>query len=201
MSVMSQQVNLLLDDLRPQRTWLTPGQVFVSVAAFALALVALSLHGLLKISSATDERDALAGQLAVLADANTKARASINSVEEPTLAAHVADLRTQLHTRSVLAAALRGTSNGRSAGFANHLDELAATGQAGLWLTDIELSGGGNHTRLAGMTLDAVLVPRFLQQLGRGGQFAGQRFDAFELAAGESGALRFTITGPDGDAK
>ncbi len=50
--------------------------------------------------------------------------------------------------------------------------------------------------RLAGMTLDPVLVPRFLKQLGRGGQFVGHRFDTFELAAGEGGALHFTITGP-----
>ncbi len=41
MSAMSQQVNLLIDDLRPQRTLLTPGQVLVGVAVFALALVAL----------------------------------------------------------------------------------------------------------------------------------------------------------------
>jgi Tfp pilus assembly protein PilN len=148
-----------------------------------------------------EQRQDLAKQLATLADANAKLRASINLVEDPKLASRVADLRSQLASRTVLVAALSGTTNGRSAGFAKHLDELAAHVQAGLWLTDIELSGGGGHIRLAGMTLDPVLVPRFLKELGQGEQFVGHRFDTFELAAGDSGALHFTITGPDGDSK
>jgi hypothetical protein len=200
-SAMSQQVNLLIDDLRPQRVLLTAGQALVGVAAFALLLAAFSAYGLIEVSRVTDQRATLTQQLSILANANAKARASINLVEEPKLAARVAELRTRLQSRTVLAAALTGTTNGRSAGFAKHLDELAADGQSGLWLTDIELSGGGSRMRIAGMTLDPVLVPRFLQQLGHGEQFAGHRFDTFELAAGDGGALHFTITGPDGDAK
>ncbi len=92
-----------------------------------------------------------------------------------------------------------GAANGRSAGFAEHLDELAASTQAGLWLTDVELSNGGGNVRLVGMTTDPVLVPRFLKSLGGGAQFVGHRFDTFELAAGDTGALQFTITGPDPD--
>jgi hypothetical protein len=198
---MSQQVNLLIDDLQPQRVLLTAGQALAGVTAFAVLLAAFSASELVAASRVADQRSTFAEQLARLADANAKARASINLVEDPKLAARVANLRAQLQSRTVLSAALEGTTNGRSAGFAKHLDELAADGQSGLWLTDIELSGGGSHVRIAGMALDPVLVPRFLQELGHGEQFAGHRFDTFELAAGDAGALHFTITGPDGDAK
>ena len=74
------------------------------------------------------------------------------------------------------------------------------TAQPGLWLTDVELTDGGSRIRLAGMTTDPVLVPRFLKNLGSGTQFVGHRFDTFELAADDTGALHFTITGPDPDA-
>jgi len=201
MSAMSQQVNLLIDELRPKRELLSAAQALVGAAVFALLLVAYSVYGLVAVSRVDEQRQGLAKQLATLADANGKVRASINVVEDPKLASHVADLRSQLASRSVLVAALSGTTNGRSAGFAKHFDELAAHVQAGLWLTDIELSGGGGHIRLAGMTLDPVLVPRFLKELGEGEQFVGHRFDTFELAAGDGGALHFTITGPDGDSK
>ena len=201
MSAMTQQVNLLVDDLRPKRELLGARQALVGAAVFTLLLAAYSIYGLVAVSRIDDQRQGLAKQLSTLADANARARASINLVEEPGLAARVADLRSQLVSRTVLVAALSGTTNGRSAGFAKHFDELAAHVQAGLWLTDIELSGGGGHIRLAGMTLDPVLVPRFLKELGQGEQFVGHRFDTFELAVGEGGALHFTITGPDGDSK
>ena len=136
----------------------------------------------------------------MLASSNAKARASVNLVEDPKLAATVADLRAQLQSRVLLTSALSGNANGRSAGFAEHLDELASNAQPGLWLTDVELTDGGSRIRLSGLTTDAVLVPRFLKGLGSGTQFVGHRFDTFELAAGDTGALHFTITGPDPEA-
>ncbi len=201
MNAMSQQVNLLIDDLRPKRELLTAMHALLCVAAFTVLLAAYSAYGLFVASHLANQRDGLENQLAMLADANTKARASINTVADPKLVARVADLQAQHRSRTALAAALTGTTHGRSMGFAKHLDELAAHSQSGLWLTDIELTGGGGHIRLAGMTLDPVLVPRFLKELGQGEQFAGHRFDAFELTASEGGALHFTITGPDGGAK
>ncbi len=199
MTAMTQQVNLLIDDLRPQRAILTAVQAMSAVGVVAVLLVAMSTYQWFVETQVAAQRDALAAQLAVLADANEKARASINLVEDPKLAAVVADLRAQLQSRTALTAALGGSTNGRSAGFAEHLDELAANSQPGLWLTDVELTDGGSRIRLAGMTTDPVLVPRFLKSLGGGTQFAGHHFDKFELAAGDTGALHFTITGPDPD--
>ena len=201
MSAMTQQVNLLIDDLRPQRVLLTAAQALSGVAAFVLLLFAFSAYELVAISHVADQRATLSKQLSLLADANAKARASINLVEDPKLAAHVATLRAEQQSRTALVGALSGTTNGHSSGYAQHLDELAANVQAGLWLTDIELDGNGDHIHLAGMTVDPVLVPRFLKELGHGEKFAGHRFDTFELGVGDGGALHFSITGPDGDAK
>ncbi len=196
---MTQQVNLLIDDLRPQRVILTAVQALMGVGLFAVLLTVMSTYQWFGISEVAVQRDVLAKQLAVLADSNARTRASINLVEDPNLAAAVADLRAQLQSRELLVAALGGNPNGHSAGFAEHLDELASNTQPGLWLTDVELTEGGSRIRLAGMTTDAVLVPRFLKGLGGGTQFVGHRFDTFELAAGETGALHFTITGPEPD--
>lgn len=197
MSAMTQQVNLLIDDLRPRRAILTALQALTGVGIVAVLLAAMSTYQWWGISVAAGQRDALTRQLATLADANAKARASINLVEDSKLAAAVAELRAQLQSRALLTAALGGSTSARSGGFAEHLDELAASIQPGLWLTDVELTGGGSRIRLAGMTTDPVLVPRFLKSLGGGTQFVGHHFDAFELAAGDTGALQFTITGPD----
>lgn len=199
MTAMTQQVNLLIDDLRPQRAMLTWLHALIAAGAVATLLIVISLYQWVVIYKTAERRAQLSSQLAVLADSNTKARASINVVEDPKLAANVFELRAQLQSRTQLVTALNGSASARSAGFARHLDDLAASAQAGLWLTDIELTNGGNNVRLAGMTTDPVLVPRFLKNLGSGAQFVGHRFDAFELAADETGALHFTITGPQSD--
>ena len=197
MTTMVQQVNLLVDDLQPRRVVLSALQGLIGVALVASLLLGVSLFGLLDVSRSAEQRAVLTQQIAVLADANTKLRASINSVAEPALAQRVADLQAQRQSRGVLVAALVGTTNDRSAGFGRHFDQLAASVRPGLWLTGFELSDGGNHIRLNGMTLDPVLVPRFLKSLGSAPQFVGHPFDTFELAVADSGALRFTITGPD----
>jgi Tfp pilus assembly protein PilN len=199
MIAMTQQVNLLIDELRPQRALLTWMHALIAAGTVGALLISISLYQWFAIYKAADQRAHLSSQLATLADSNTKARASINVVEDPKLAADVVELRAQLQSRTQLVAALSGSTSGRSAGFAGHLDDLAASTPAGLWLTDIELTDGGASVRLAGMTTDPVLVPRFLKNLGSGAQFVGHRFDTFELAADETGALHFTITGPQSD--
>jgi hypothetical protein len=201
MTTMAQQVNLLIDDLQPRMVVLSARQGLIGLAVVASVLVVVSLLGLLDIARSGEQRAALTQQIAVLADANTKLRASINSVAEPALAQRVADLQAQRQSRGVLVAALIGTTNERPAGFGRHFDQLAASVRPGLWLTGFDLGDGGNHIRLDGMTLDPVLVPRFLKSLGSAPQFVGHPFDTFELAAADSGALRFTITGPDVEAQ
>jgi len=201
MSAMTQQVNLLIDGLLPKRTLFGAVHAALSVGGFVAILLAISVHTLIDVSHLTGEHDRLTQQLAALAEANAKTRASVNSVEDPKLAERVADLKAQLQSRTALETALAGEVKTRSHGFSGHFDGLAANALPGLWLTEIQLLDGGTKIRLAGMTVDPVLVPQFLKNLGRGEEFAGHRFDAFELAADESNALRFTITGPDEDAK
>jgi len=201
MTAMTQQVNLLIDDLLPKRQLFGAMHAVASASGFVAILIAISVHTLVDISRLTGQLDGLTRQLATLADANAKARASVNSVEDPRLAARVADLRAQLKSRTALEAALAGEVRTRSRGFSAHLDGLAANSLQGLWLTEVQLSGGGVRMRLDGMTIDPILVPRFLKNLGRNEAFAGHRFDTFELAADETGALHFTITGPDEDAR
>jgi hypothetical protein len=198
---MSQQVNLLIDDLLPKRTLFGTVHAVATVFGCVAILTAISVHTLIDISHLTGQHDRLTRQLAVLADANAKARASVTSVEDSKLAARVADLRSQLDSRTALETALAGEVKTRSRGFSGHLDGLAANALPGLWLTEIQLLDGGDRMRLSGMTIDPVLVPKFLKGLGHGDEFAGHRFDTFELAADETNALRFTITGPDEDAK
>ena len=93
MTAMTQQVNLLIDDLRPQRAVLTSAQALSGVAVFAVLLVSISAYQWFGISAVSGHRETLSRQLATLADSNAKARASINLVEDPKLAARVADLR------------------------------------------------------------------------------------------------------------
>ena len=89
MTAMTQQVNLLIDELRPQRAMLTWMHAMIAAGTVGALLVSISLYQWFAIYKTANERAQLSRQLAVLADSNTKARASINVVEDPQLAADV----------------------------------------------------------------------------------------------------------------
>ena len=126
MSAMTQQVSLLIDGLLPKRTLFGAVHAALSVGGFVAILLAISVHTLIDVSHLTGEHDRLTQQLAALAEANAKTRASVNSVEDPKLAERVADLKAQLQSRTALETALAGEVKTRSHGFSGHFDGLAA---------------------------------------------------------------------------
>ena len=64
-----------------------------------------------------------------------------------------------------------------------------------LWLTAIAVNGGTGAIELAGRSLDAKLVPEYMQRLSGEPALAGQRFDRFEITHDdETGEAVFRAT-------
>jgi hypothetical protein len=55
-----------------------------------------------------------------------------------------------------------------------------------VWLTGVTISDGGEQLGLAGSTLDAQLVPRYLQQLSAEQAYKGREFKTFQMLRGEA---------------
>jgi hypothetical protein len=65
----------------------------------------------------------------------------------------------------------------------------------------VEIADHGSRLRLAGMAVDAVLVPQLLKRLADGAQLAGSRFNTFEVTADSAGTASFVIAGPAQDGQ
>ncbi len=59
MTTMTQQVNLLIDDLRPQRVMLTSLHALIGVAAYGALLVSISLYQWFSVSGISEQRELL----------------------------------------------------------------------------------------------------------------------------------------------
>jgi hypothetical protein len=100
--------------------------------------------------------------------------------------AHLTDERAgKARAVAVLSDGVFGNTRGFSAYFAG----LAHQHLEGLWLTGLTIGDGGQQLSLSGRTVDAPLVPRYLQQLTAEPAFSGREFKTFQMARGADAAL------------
>jgi len=95
--------------------------------------------------------------------------------------ARVAELNTELATRTRALELLRGGAVGQVAGFSARLSALAHRPIPGLWVDHVVLSGITGAMNVDGGAVDPDLVPRYLRGLAAEHALAGARFDEFVI--------------------
>jgi hypothetical protein len=191
-----QQVNLLIEELRPKREVLGLRQLVLAWAAFGGLLAVISAWQGFELWQLSAEQKEKADQVVALQRANAQLKASVAVEPDPVLQAEVEDMRHRQTSQQLLVGAVTDYEAASDGGFSPYLTDLARHHVKGMWLNRISFTNGGSRIRLTGQAVDPVHVPVFLQQLSRVGSFKGHRVDAFELQELEAGLLRFEITGP-----
>jgi len=77
----------------------------------------------------------------------------------------IAQLQAQLNKQIQLINVLESQEKTNTIGFSTYLTTLAKTHLSGLWLTEINLSAGGNRISLTGQAISPELVPNFSANL------------------------------------
>jgi hypothetical protein len=116
---------------------------------------------------------------------------------EKTFAERLQDSARQLADKEQVLHAIRGTDFGDTKGFSRHLRSLGRVTIDGIWLTEIRLSGNGDDTRLEGRSINAELVPAYLQFLAAEPPFSAQRFHQFQIDSVDNladGNVLFSVT-------
>jgi hypothetical protein len=90
-------------------------------------------------------------------------------------------LRAELATRKRALQLLQDGAAGQPSGFAVRLEALARRHVEGVWLDRLVLGSEHGAMSLSGATLDADLVPRYLQNLASDPSLEGTRFDEFVI--------------------
>lgn len=191
-----QQVNLLIDDLRPREEPVTALQTVLAAGVLALVLLSITVFDAVMMVQLERDREAAQSRLTEISAATAKIRGSVSAGLDKKLSGVVEALRTERAQQLALIAAVEGRQGSENKGFSGHLMELAERHESGLWLTSIRLTGGGRHMALMGKSVNAQNVPRFLKRLSGGAAFDGHQFNHFELTVDKEGLVAFTITGP-----
>ena len=196
---MKQQVNLLSDDLLPQREPLGFGHLVAAWTALGVVLALFSGWESLDIwrmaSQLTETRD----QWELLEASNEQLKQEQESRTDSGLRDEVASLRSARAEQEQLVLLLKDYQSDQANGFSGFLNDLADHQVKGMWLSQIRFDQGGRRIQLKGLTTDPNHLPQFLVALSQGHSFSGHRFDGFELQEIESGLLEFVINGPEGD--
>ncbi len=181
---MHQQVNLYQPIFRPQRLPFAAPTALLAVSLVSLLLLATWGFGVIRVARLGEDlarlRTLQQRQLELAASTGT-ARLGQSSPAE--LQAKASQLLADLKQRQLALQVLRSGAAGDAGGFAQRLAALAHQHVDGLWLDHIVLVGGAGIASLSGRTLDANLVPVYLQALTAESALAGTRFEAFRIEA------------------
>lgn len=191
---MRQDVNLHQPMFRKQRTLFSArvtlriGIIFV-VALGVIYAVALGRTQLLASELTRLEQQREAAQRR-LEEASTQLIGG--GAESEQLGGEVARLTEEFNRKSATMQVLSRGGLGTSEGFAGHFAGLARQRLNGLWLTRVEVAGGGERLSLEGEALAEELIPRYLRLLSREPRFEGIEFQQAVLQRDDH-ALRFEL--------
>jgi hypothetical protein len=192
---MNQQVNLYQPILRAQP------KVFSALTILqfcGLLLLGLScIYGYARWQDARLGRDVISLQsqqdalLKRIEDFNTRYPVK---QKNPDLERQLAGLTADRSGKARALEVLSGGVFGNTQGFSSYLEGLARQHVDGLWLTGVTISDGGQQLGLSGSTLDAQLVPRYLQQLSAEQAYKGREFKTFQMLRGATPSyIEFTL--------
>lgn len=179
---MSQQINLFNPAFLKQRKKLTARSMGAGLGALALALLALVWHTRNGLEALQQEASAVAQQLKLQQARQAEVIAQLAPRQkDATLAARIAAGEIALRRLGQVSAVLERGEFGNTSGYSEYFRALARQGVAGLWLTEVSISGAGVAIGVRGRALRASLVPDFIARLGREGVMRGKTFSKLEI--------------------
>lgn len=184
---MVQQVNLYHPIFRKQ-------QKRFSAKAMLQAGVGVLLGTLLMFGYAWWQTLSLRNEVAQAAVELELARKRLETVNQQLDARHVdtrldqevRDLEARLAAAERVGQLLAGQALARSGGYSKYFVAFARQHVNGVWLSGFTVSGSGDDITVNGRTVNAELVPLYLQRLSQEEVLSGARFQVFQLQRPES---------------
>ena len=180
---MSQQINLYNPALEPRVQILSGRRMVAALAAFGVACGLLwGLAGMDAARLARAER-AQAAQLAqIQAEMTTLTQQVTGRKPSAQLQEELHSVEALLGARNQVMATLASGRLGDTRGVSEYLRAFARQSTEGVWLTGLRIAQGGNDIVIEGRTVDADLVPLYLQRLRRESALRGHGFESLSVS-------------------
>ncbi len=180
---MSQQINLYQPIFRRQKrrfsalAMLQAVGLVVSGVALMAGYVAWQVGAMRSELQQAEQK--LAGASRRLADVT---RQFGEKERGPTIAERIAQLEREITERERVHQILQRGVFSNTEGFSPYFVALARQHEPGVWLTALDITGAAEQMALAGRSLEAELVPRYLQKLSKEQSLSNIEFHVFKLA-------------------
>lgn len=181
---MSQQINLFNPAFEKSKQVLAAATMVQGLLLIVLLGAGLYWYG----AHQTSVLESAAAQSKQLLAAREARRTSVLAeypvrVKDPAvgqeLAQGEADRSALLEAQKILA----GGELGNTRGYSAHFRAFAHARVDGLWLTGVSIAGAGSQIGLQGRALQPVLVPAYINALGRDPVLRGKSFARLDIAA------------------
>jgi len=178
---MQQQINLFQPVFRRQHkvfSAITLAQIAGAVAVLLLLLLGHASWTLTNMdvtaNNLQQQYDHLQQQIGTLEE-------TLRTPDTEVLDNEIERLQTRIEERSELLTRFDNLAIENQRGFHNHFRALAKQHIPGLWLEGVTVDGNA-HIEIRGNTLDARLVPAYLQQLANLSELSDTPFETVKLA-------------------
>lgn len=183
---MSQQINLLLPELRPRHDWLAFTSV-MGMAAAGLAIIAVAAAwGFYQVRGLTATQAAREGEVKALQQQVQSVNQLIASRKgSPALQEEIDRLKDMLQQRDAILKVVEAGKLDPGAGYAEVMRGFARQTVDGVWLTGFSLTSGDALIR--GRLADPSLLPQYIKRLNGEAVFQGRRFATLNMSESLSG--------------
>jgi Tfp pilus assembly protein PilN len=177
-----QEVNLYLPELRKAFDPLSLNMAAVACAVVAGFVLLLALIGFGSNMSLENDIAALEQQKQQLETTVIQLRQSAPKSRAGIIQKEVDALEAKVAARGVIRQIITGQNLGNSRGFSGHFHGFSRQIGREVALNSFQLSRGGAHVELQGVTRKASAVPRFLELLQEEENFRGTTFGQLQMA-------------------
>jgi len=191
----SQQINLLLPELRPRRDWLAFPVVAGAILAGAVLMIGLAAWASYQVQSLTAIQARSETDLKVLQQqVQTLGQALAGRKPNPALQAEIDRLGELLQQRDTAFAVVEAGKLAPGGGHGAVMRGFARQAMDGVWLTGFSLSG--QDAEIRGRLTQAALLPQYIRRLNGEGAFQGRRFSALDMKDGAAGGAAAKVAAP-----
>lgn len=188
---MRQQINLYQPIFTEARKPLSAFTVATGLVVILVGLVAFSIYTQVGVKKIAAQVEALHAQQSEQEAALAQATEAHTSRSNPAvIEARVKALTVSLDQRTRALQLLKTGAAGHTTGFAARMEGLARRHVDGLWIDKLIISGTNGAMSIAGATLNADIVPVYLQSLAQEQVFNGTRFDDFLIEDPSTGQTK-----------
>lgn len=192
---MLQQINLYQPIFRKERKLLSAFALVQMLGATLLLLTVIAVYFQWGLHQLARSEQTLSAQTESLQGRIQSLRGDTDNPVLARLQARIETLEKSINAKQGLLDSMGSVTGAAREGFASYLEALSRQRLHGLWLTGVQLDSAGKEAQLSGVTLDAKLVPRYLQQLPRAQTLRDLKFNEVQLTreADDPQRLHFTL--------